>query len=253
MFAHTLTQELLRVLERPDLRVIAGGRQIMLDPALDLPFRILPGGAIVLGLPAQGQQEETAFFLRHALELAPLLELAPHNALCAAFCAARTAALFWYLDTGRADTDAPAAWVPEMARADVPTPGALRLIWPLLAPLQPAPDHDVASDSFVALHARLLALWSMLGPTENLMATGATPGWPWMRRPASTIMAVRTGPGHGPSPLRPLRRPRCPNGGLPGRRRHGCHCWQVHCRAGAMPRRASLMATYRPGSRRISA
>lgn len=172
MFAHTLTHELLRVLDRPDLRVIAGERQIMLDPALDLPFRILPGGAIVLGLPAQGQQEETAFFLRHALELAPLLELAPHDPLCAGFCAARTAALFWYLDTGRAETDAPAAWVPDMARADVPTPAALRLIWPGLAALQPALNHDVAADSFGALHAALRALWPMLGPTENLMATG---------------------------------------------------------------------------------
>ena len=172
MFAHTLTQELLRVLDRPDLRVIAGGRQIMLDPVLDLPFRILPGGIIVLGLPAQGQQEETAFYLRHALELAALLELAPHRGLCAAFCAARTAALFWYLDTGRADTDAPAAWVPDMARADVPTPTALRQIWAALAALQPAPGHAIAPDSFGALHTALQALWPMLGPTENLMATG---------------------------------------------------------------------------------
>nr|WP_255673932.1 hypothetical protein [Komagataeibacter sp. FNDCF1] len=167
-----MTQELLRVLERPDLRVIAGERQIMLDPGLDLPFRILPTGAVVLGLPAQGQQEETAFFLRHALELAALLELAPDASLCAGFCAARTAALFWYLDTGRAETDAPAAWVPDMARADVPGPAALRAIWPGLAPLQPVSGHDTGADAFVTLHARLLALWPMLGPTENLMATG---------------------------------------------------------------------------------
>ncbi|GCE80865.1 hypothetical protein [Komagataeibacter oboediens] len=172
MFAHTLTQELLRVLERPDLRVIAGERQIALDPALDLPFRVQPTGAIVLGLPAQGQQEETAFFLRHALELAPLLEIVPHRALCAAFCAARTAALFWYLDTGRSDADAPATWVPQMAQAQVPPPSALRQIWQALAPLQPDVPRHVGTDRFAALHDALRGLWPILGPTENLMATG---------------------------------------------------------------------------------
>ncbi|WP_026019717.1 hypothetical protein [Komagataeibacter europaeus] len=172
MFAHTLTQELLRVLERSDLRVIAGERQIMLDPTLDLPFRVQPGGAIVLGLPAQGQQEETAFFLRHALELAPLLEIAPHRALCAAFCAARTAALFWYLDTGRSDADAPAAWVPQMAAAQVPFATILQQIWSALAPLQPALSLPDGSGPFGALHDALCALWPILGPTESLMATG---------------------------------------------------------------------------------
>ncbi|MCE2575776.1 hypothetical protein [Komagataeibacter sp. FNDCR2] len=172
MFAHTLTQELMRVLERPDLRVIAGERRILLDPALDLPFRILPDGGIVLGMPAQGQQEVTAFYLRHALELAIMLEIAPDRPVCAAFCAARTAALFWYLDTGRQDADAPAPWVLRMARSHVPPADDLREIWSCLAALQPPPAR-MDSDGFTTrAHEALQALWPLLGPTEALMATG---------------------------------------------------------------------------------
>lgn len=172
MFAHTLTQELMRVLERPDLRVIAGERRIALDPALDLPFRIQSDGGVVLGLPVQGQQEVTAFYLRHALELAVLREIAPERPMCAAFCAARTAALFWYLDTGRQDADAPAAWVPIMAGDDLPGVSVLQEIWPALAPLQPALSQRGGRCSFPQLHDRLQALWPLLGPTESLMATG---------------------------------------------------------------------------------
>ncbi|MGS0647221.1 hypothetical protein ACU81Q_06280 [Komagataeibacter melomenusus] len=172
MFAHTLTQELLRVLERPDLRVIAGARRIVLDPVLEAPFRILPDGGIVLGLPLQGNLEQTAFFLRHALELAALLERTPRQPFHAAFCAARTAALFWYLDTGRADADAPAAWVPPMAGPDVPDSATLRAIWPALAPLQPALAARPVAADFTALHGALVPLWKLLGPIETLMATG---------------------------------------------------------------------------------
>ena len=172
MFAHTLTQELMRVLERPDLRVIAGERRIMLDPALALPFRILSDGAIVLGMPTQGQQEVTAFYLRHALELAALLETAPDRPICAAFCAARTAALFWYLDSGRQDADAPAPWVSRMAGANPPPVQALAEIWSCLAPLQPPPARAANGDDMARLHDALPGLWPLLGPTETLMATG---------------------------------------------------------------------------------
>ncbi|POF62723.1 hypothetical protein CFR73_08290 [Novacetimonas maltaceti] len=180
MLAQQLTEGLIRVLERPDLRVIAGTRRISLSPDLPEPFRVTDRGDVLLGSACLGNGTHSAFYLRHALELAHLLDIAPHQPVMAALCAARTAALFHGLDvTCDAAPDGvvavaatPAAlptWIDIMAADHLPPPDRLHDVWQAIAPCQPAPAtlpdiHDV--------HARLGPLWAWTGPTETLMAMG---------------------------------------------------------------------------------
>lgn len=189
MFAAHLTRELAGVLERPDLRVIADGRRIRLDPALAAPFRVgpqsgvTPGevtqsdvtlGEVTLGAPSLAGPAQAAIILRHALELARLLPLAPAKPVLAGLCAARVAALFRGLDgpDGGAMPDLP--WLDAMAAERPPDAACLAALWPCLAPLQPAVAGPGAAgaDGFTALAARLAALWPLLGPAEALMAEG---------------------------------------------------------------------------------
>ncbi|PYD62915.1 hypothetical protein [Gluconacetobacter entanii] len=180
MLAHQLTEGLIRVLERPDLRVIAGTRRISLSPDLPEPFRVTDRGDVLLGSACMGNGAHSAFYLRHALELAHLLDIAPHQPVMAALCAARTAALFHGLDVtcdtvaepGVAMTAAPTAlpaWIDIMAADHLPAPEILRDVWLAIAPCQPAPAERPDID---AVHARLGALWPWTGPTETLMAMG---------------------------------------------------------------------------------
>ncbi|MBB2206232.1 hypothetical protein [Gluconacetobacter takamatsuzukensis] len=181
MLAERLTHDLACVLERPDLRVIAGGRRIGLDPALERPFVVRADGMVVLGAPCMRAPACAPALLRHALELARLIEAVPGDdvagdavpgdVVLAGLCAARTAALFAELDgpggVARAD------WHADMAAAHPPGAGRLRQVWMELAPLQPpvAPEH--ADDgAFGLLAARLGALWPLLEPAEKLMAEG---------------------------------------------------------------------------------
>ena len=76
MFAEQLHTSLLAALERPDLRVVAGTRRIRFDATLDTPFRADPDRALVLGAACLGDERVCAFHLRHALELAMLLDAA---------------------------------------------------------------------------------------------------------------------------------------------------------------------------------
>ena len=76
MFAEQLNTRLLAVLQRPDLRVVAGTISVTFDATLDTPFRADPGNALVLGAACLGEDRVCAFHLRHALELAMLLDAA---------------------------------------------------------------------------------------------------------------------------------------------------------------------------------
>ncbi|MCJ8354336.1 hypothetical protein [Novacetimonas hansenii] len=174
MFAHQLTEGLIRVLERPDLRVIAGSRRISLSPDLPVPFRVTDTGHVLLGAACLGHGDHSAFYLRHALELAHLLEVAPRHPVIAALCAARTAALFHGLDV---TCDAPTttvagplpAWIDIMAADHLPPPAVLHEVWLSVAPCQPAPAD---TPDIAAIHARMQAVWPWTGPTETLMALG---------------------------------------------------------------------------------
>lgn len=170
MFAHQLTEGLIRVLERPDLRVIAGARRVRLAPDLLDPFRVTDGGDVLLGAPClQDGELLAAFYLRHALELAHLLDIAPRQPVMAALCAARTAALFLRLDTTRDTTAITPQWVTTMAAPQVATAAELQAAWQALSPFQPAPPH---APDITAVHARMQRLWHWTGPTETLMALG---------------------------------------------------------------------------------
>ncbi|GBQ23585.1 hypothetical protein AA12717_1531 [Gluconacetobacter sacchari DSM 12717] len=168
VLAERLTHDLACVLERPDLRVIAGARRIGLDTALAGPFVVRADGMVVLGAPCLMAPACAAVVLRHALELACLIEAVPGDAVLAGLCAARTAALFAELD-GPGGPPCP-AWHADMAAARPPGLGRLRQIWAELAPLQPPVALDDGALGGIA--ARLDALWALLGPAEKLMAEG---------------------------------------------------------------------------------
>jgi hypothetical protein len=180
VLADHLTQDLASILDRPDLRVIAGGRRVGLDPALDLPFRVGADGMIVLGAPCVAMPATASILLRHALELARMLEIAPTDPVLAGLCAARTAALFAGLVGPAAGTKRP-AWHAGMAAHHPPGGTVLAGIWAALSPLQPPVGEAVAPDARgvpgegglpEGLRDRLAALWSLLGPAEFLMAEG---------------------------------------------------------------------------------
>ncbi|WP_182961369.1 hypothetical protein [Gluconacetobacter tumulisoli] len=170
MLAEQLTQDLISVLERPDLRVIAGARHIALDSALETPFRVDADGGVVLGAPCLAPPGVASFFLRHALELARLLEIASVDPVLAGMCAARTAALFRTLDVVDEGAGGQAAWCADMAGDVPPSAACLGAVWAMLAPLQPSAG--VPADGFAALRVRLTDLWPLLGPAEALMAEG---------------------------------------------------------------------------------
>ncbi|WP_208864066.1 hypothetical protein [Acetobacter persici] len=123
MFARNLTETLLHVLDRPELRLLATECRITLDPAVAHPFHVRAGRQIVLGSPCLGERRVVAFHLRHALELAVLSEEASTSEslsrLKISFSAARTAARFWMLDAP-ADLPAPEVWVRTLASAQPP-------------------------------------------------------------------------------------------------------------------------------------
>lgn len=175
MLAERLTHDLACVLERPDLRVIAGARRIGLDTTLGQPFVVAADGMVVLGAPCLMTPACAPVVLRHALELARLIEAVPDDAVLAGLCAARTAALFAELD-GPGGAPGP-GWLADMAAACPPGTDRLRQIWADLAPLQPPVtlehiDDGAAQGAFERLAARLGALWPLLGPAEQLMAEG---------------------------------------------------------------------------------
>jgi len=171
MYAADLNSQLLRVLERPDLRIVGERLSVGFDPGLAVPFRTGRSSAVVLGPLCLGAERVCAFHVRHALELSLLLARGTPPAL-AGLGAARTASLFWQLD-GDAEPDGgstAAGWIAAMAADTPPAADHLATLWGELRALQePGPGMD--ADPAGAL-ARLAACWRQVGPTETLMATG---------------------------------------------------------------------------------
>ncbi|WP_244150492.1 hypothetical protein [Acetobacter malorum] len=190
MFARNLTETLLHVLDRPELRLLATQCRIMLDPAVAHPFHVRPGGQTVLGAPCLGERRVVAFHLRHALELAVLSDAQEPDLLQAlkiSFSAARTAARFWMLDAP-ADLPAPERWVRTLASAHPPIREDLPQLFAALRPLVSAPGKG-ADDSALwdELYAWLVQAWPLIGPVEALMAEGGD---------ARLNIDVRTGLNH---------------------------------------------------------
>ncbi|MFT9216601.1 MAG: hypothetical protein ABF513_10100, partial [Acetobacter malorum] len=190
MFARNLTETLLHVLDRPELRLLATQCRIMLDPAVAHPFHVRPKGQIVLGAPCLGERRVVAFHLRHALELAVLSDAQEPDLLQAlkiSFSAARTAARFWMLDAP-ADLPAPERWVRTLASAHPPVRDDLPQLFAALRPLVSAPGKG-ADDSALwdELYAWLVQAWPLIGPVEALMAEGGD---------ARLNIDVRTGLNH---------------------------------------------------------
>ncbi|GFE94644.1 hypothetical protein [Acetobacter persici] len=177
MFARNLTETLLHVLDRPELRLLATECRITLDPAVAHPFHVRAGRQIVLGSPCLGERRVVAFHLRHALELAVLSEEASTSEslsrLKISFSAARTAARFWMLDAP-ADLPAPEAWVRTLASAQPPSRDILPQLFDALSPLVSLPGQSAVSDVALwdDLSAWLIQSWPLIGPVEALMAEG---------------------------------------------------------------------------------
>lgn len=198
MFAEGLNTQLLAALERPDLRVVAGGRRIVFDALLDTAFRADPDGQVVLGAACLGPARICAFHLRHALELSMLLDAAARLAasqpaagpvegfdlpILAGLFAARTASRFWLLDAapaGEPPVPDPASWLEPMAAACMPPGDVLRVVWGRVRNLQGAEhrrrrmlsvgqDENRVPDTVMRV---LEACWDLLGPAETLMAQG---------------------------------------------------------------------------------
>ena len=190
MFAKNLTETLLHVLDRPELRLLAADCRIMLDPAIVHPFLIRPAGQIMLGAPCLGERRVVAFHLRHALELAVLSGAQEPDLLHAikiSFSAARTAARFWMLDAP-ADLPAPEAWVRTFASARLLAREDLPQLFAALRPLFSFPsDSAECTALWPEVYSWLLQAWPLIGPVEALMAEGGD---------ARLNIDVRTGLNH---------------------------------------------------------
>lgn len=195
MYAENLNAQLLRALDRPDLRVVSGAQRISFDASLDTAFRADPGREVVLGAACLGTERICAFHIRHALELSMLLDVAggpqirtPGEVtacdlpILAGLCAARTAALFWQLDgpSDEAVVSSQPCWLEAMAGETVPEPIVLNLVWARVRNLQGSSYRLLRAarlgmdDSQVpiAVIRRLQPIWDLLGPAEWLMAQG---------------------------------------------------------------------------------
>lgn len=191
MFARNLTEALLHVLERPELRLLAAECRVSLDPRVTHPFHVLAGRQVVLGSPCLGEQRVVAFHLRHALELAVLSGTQEPDSvrqLRRSFSAARTAARFWMLDAP-ADLPAPEPWVRALASAQPPERDALPQLFAALYPLvgQPGGAVEYSPAQWDAFYAWLTQAWALIGPVEALMAEGGD---------ARLTVDVRTGLNH---------------------------------------------------------
>ncbi|GEL49600.1 hypothetical protein [Acetobacter tropicalis] len=193
MFAENLTETLLRVLERPELKVLAQFCCITLNPSIGHPFQVNRQGDITLGAPCLGEETVVAFHLRHALELAVLLKKTSESqreTTRIILAAARTTARFWLLDSC-ADQPPPEAWVRVFSAADVPTKAALKAVYPVFQPLvAEAGGHEqrpLSSGEWDEIFDWLVKAWSLIGPVEALMAEGGD---------ARLSVGVRTGLNH---------------------------------------------------------
>ena len=177
MFAEGLSAPLLAALQRPDIRVLAHGRHIGLDPDEKFAFRLRDiegstGSAligIVLGAGACGSRRALAFHLRHALERAILLDRdaaadaagEPVPDTLAALAAFRVAALFWRLDGSGREPD-PCPFLGPMTAANCPDAAELTSVAAFLGVAAASPEA-----------AELLrARWATIGPVETLLASG---------------------------------------------------------------------------------
>ena len=176
MLADVLTDALARVLERPDLRVVADGLMPALDMSLPLPFRLVEGATrplpgmkftLKLGRQCMERPELAPTILRHAIELMRLLESGAHPAI-ASFAAARVAALFHALDT----TDAPP--LPDFLTSfstTAPDAATLLQTWPQLSGLLPV-EVTFTAQNAERLQPVLAGLWPVIAPAETLMSSG---------------------------------------------------------------------------------
>ncbi|WP_264800503.1 hypothetical protein [Acetobacter nitrogenifigens] len=192
MLADHQTSALLAALERPDLAVIARNRQVSLEPALDLPFRLDSALNIAIGgAVGAASARRQAFTLRHALELAALLSdaderLTQRTMIRASFAAARVAALFLRLDASEAGerprshaSDAWSGWLAPLVEDTPPDEPVLASIWRSLRSFlshdltttSQAPGHLTAA-AVTDLHLWLQRSWPLIGPAETLMAAG---------------------------------------------------------------------------------
>ncbi len=183
MLAGASVETFLQWSRRPDLRIIAEQRIVSNVSKVASSFHISADGVINLNADALCEKNlrYQAFVVRHALELAILLDGMPAEApqqynIRACFAAARTAALFYDLDavpSGRKETRP--GLVSLMSGETIPDRKEIRKLWPeLRAPLLMTDDlplhlSDAELDELVAWLNRS---WAFIGPAETLMAAG---------------------------------------------------------------------------------
>ena len=168
-----LPDPLRRVLRRLDIRPLAEGVRIRFDAALRQPWHIDAEGGLVFGAQVL-TADHVAVALRHALELRLLQRLCPDRPVLAGLAAARTTALFLYLEQIGDGYSADGGFdgrAPDWASSFDGAPPALSdaaAAWRQLRIHQPdAPATIAAAD-----HAALTRIWPLLGPAEYLMQTG---------------------------------------------------------------------------------
>ncbi|NHO32105.1 hypothetical protein [Acetobacter fallax] len=169
--------------ERPDLQVIAAQRIIRLVSKVTATFRIRSDGTIDIGDAAicRNDARYQAFVVRHALELATLLDvgqqLSPERAMPrASFAAARTAALFCGLDAVLPGDDVwRPDWLGPMSSDVPPEASVIGEVWPILRVFLPVPSEvteHLSTTDLEDLREWLARSWAFIGPAETLMAAG---------------------------------------------------------------------------------
>ncbi|MFT8588567.1 hypothetical protein [Acetobacter orientalis] len=173
------TQKLKALSQRlhaPEVKVLAGYCYFSFNEKLTLPFEVQRDGHIIFGPLCLGENAQAAFYVRHALELAFLLQdlkNTPLETVKILVVSARNAARFWLLDhDGQAPC--PVTWGKAYAAQHPPSQHILAQSLAQLLPLCNAPETTLPLSGPEWSHflAWLATVWPSIGPVEALMAEG---------------------------------------------------------------------------------
>ena len=181
---------LKEVCQAQEIRPVASGLKLMLDPSLGTPFQAGRDGVLRLDPAYLRDRASAAFHLRHGAELVHWLGLAGedpplHQRAAAAVLAGRTAARF-VKSRLPAEQGLMRAGLPQWLNLALDRLGALECPGPegrdsmpsliadllILQPVSPVPLPSELQHAWPAIKRRTAQCWELAAPTEYLLTTG---------------------------------------------------------------------------------
>jgi sphinganine-1-phosphate aldolase len=181
---------LKEVCQAQEIRPVASGLKLMLDPSLGTPFQAGRDGVLRLDPAYLRDRASAAFHLRHGAELVHWLGLAGedpplHQRAAAAVLAGRTAARF-VKSRLPAEQELMRAGLPQWLNLALDRLGALECPGPegrdsmpsliadllILQPVSPVPLPSELQHAWPAIERRTAQCWELAAPTEYLLTTG---------------------------------------------------------------------------------